>query len=189
MTNNIVSRAIKWNSERYDQEFDYSLSLSLLDEENTELLTAIDKANPIEIMDAVGDITFVAIGILWKLKVDTIIIEEIFYYYDLDNFKNVNPIDVVDHFKSKLRYLLKDDNERQIAYFCLTSIFLVSFKVLPVLGVANRYYDIVLAICDSNDTKEVKGKTAPNVKANINKGSNYIPPTKRLIEIYEDRTK
>jgi len=41
------------------------------------------------------------------------------------------------------------------------------------------------AICDANDTK-IAIKTDPSVKANIDKGANFIPPEARIKEILDN---
>lgn len=41
-------------------------------------------------------------------------------------------------------------------------------------------------VCDANDTKVAK-KTATHVKANIDKGANFIPPEKILLKLFESK--
>ena len=60
----ITDRVILWNSQRYDQVYDYGLASRLLLEETQELF---DAHSVVDKLDAIGDIVFVAIGVLWKL--------------------------------------------------------------------------------------------------------------------------
>lgn len=48
--------------------------------------------------------------------------------------------------------------------------------------------DILAIICDSNETKKVD-KVDPKVKANIDKGKNFISPSQALTEFVERRCK
>lgn len=68
----------------------------------------------------------------------------------------------------------------------LMSIFVTALGALKGMGMQMAFYDVLYAICDSNDTKEVKGRVSATVKANISKGDNFVPPTKKLAEIYSN---
>ena len=65
----------------------------------------------------------------------------------------------------------------------LHTTFITALGTLRSIGLQHRFFDIVQAICDSNNTKEVKGKTEAGIKANIDKGDKYISPTNTLAEI------
>lgn len=59
-----VKRIVSWNSARYEQEYDHTLTCDLMHEEFQELCAStadVDK------LDALVDITYVAIGAMWKL--------------------------------------------------------------------------------------------------------------------------
>lgn len=180
----IVGKCIAWNKQRYEKEFDYDLSLSLLLEETQELYDAKDV---IEVLDAVGDITFVTIGIMWKLGIDEEDIYQIFYSKNLNAFSNH---EAFEYYNEELSTFLHNyiktfsHEERLILNFALCQVFNTCLSTLRGLNMQAPFYNIVDAICESNNTKEIKGKTASNIKANINKGSNYIAPTNKLIEIY-----
>lgn len=73
----IIQRVIKWNSDRYSQEYNSDLNQRLLLEELAELCTA-DKsvskalstgtlnAHMVERIDALCDMIYIAIGAMWK---------------------------------------------------------------------------------------------------------------------------
>ncbi len=63
----LIKSICDWNRDRYDQEFNGSLAHDLLSEEVDELYNAclLDN-NDVEIVDALVDIIYVAIGALWK---------------------------------------------------------------------------------------------------------------------------
>lgn len=183
---NIVRRCIAWNEARYDRVYDYPLAGKLLIEETLELFSAKDD---IEKLDAVADIVFVSIGVLWKLGVDVEDIEDIF---GTNNNYLASGIDIekVNQVCDNITAFLFDaiDEKVPAAYpgIALTvySSFVVALGTLHGMGMTKSFYDIVMAVCDSNDTKEIKGKVDPTVKANVVKGQGFVPPTKRLEEIY-----
>lgn len=177
----IVERVVDWNIARFDREFNYPLEHSMLTEEMDELYrakTAVDK------LDAVGDILFVAIGTLWKLGFEVGAIESIFYKEDADlttmdlphlvGFGNECKVFALDN-------LSGSGEPASWTGFSLAidASFMVAIGSLRGLGYQEYLYDIVEAICDSNDTKVVK-KTASDTKANIDKGQTFVPPTNRL---------
>ncbi len=69
------------------------------------------------------------------------------------------------------------------------STFITALSAIRGAGMQRHFYDVCLAICDSNDTKEVKGKTLAHIKANINKGLGFVPPTLALQKIRDLYTK
>lgn len=183
---NIVQRCIAWNAARYDQVYDFTLAGKLLTEETMEMFRAED---PIEKLDAIGDIVFVAIGVFWKLGLKTEQIEDLFCVQD-EYLKTLDLEQVYvscNNIQSFIFDVLPEDLDgaypgAALATYCS---FLVALGALGGMGMQDCFYDVVMAICDSNDTKEVKGKTDPSIKANVVKGEGFVPPTKRLEEIYE----
>jgi len=68
--NNIIERICLWNNRRYDQEYSNKLTDALLTEELAELRRAHVANDTVETLDALVDITYVAIGAMWKLGLD-----------------------------------------------------------------------------------------------------------------------
>lgn len=174
----IVEKCINWNSERYNQEFNYELCQKLLLEETSELFQT---DNIVDKLDAVGDIAFVAIGVLWKAGLPVKEIEVIFYdvsVYYAQGWQAVNSFmqAVIGNYRS----FLDNSKEYSALSLALTTTFTVGYQYLLEIGMEKEFYNIVDIICRSNDTKEVKGKTPAHIKANINKGDSYIPPTVEL---------
>ena len=183
MSDPITKRVIDWNAARYDQEYDYELATNLLLEETQELFdakTAVDK------LDAIGDITFVAIGVLWKLGFSERQIYDIFYVHDLTK---ISPAEA-QHWLMNVQSIAMDliNHEQPGSWpglvHALYSVFNTALSALRGMKCQNIFYDVVHTICDSNDTKEIKGKTPANVKANIDKGTSYKPPTDALFTLY-----
>lgn len=59
-----ITRICNWNSARYDQQYAHALTIALLQEELDELAGATDAVDK---LDALIDLTYVAIGAMWKL--------------------------------------------------------------------------------------------------------------------------
>lgn len=182
---NIVRKCVAWNAARYDQVYDYPLAGKLLIEETLELFQA---ESDVDKLDAVGDIVFVSMGVLWKLGVRVEHIEDILgvhnnYLAQAIDMTSVNK--VCDNIQNFLFDVLPDDLEAAYPGVALTlySTFVVALGTLYGMRLQHRFYDVVMAVCDSNDTKEVKGKVDPSVKANLVKGEGFVPPTDALLRI------
>lgn len=69
----------------------------------------------------------------------------------------------------------------------LVDLVYISIGAMWKMGLDNfQIYEAIKAVCDSNDSKEVK-RVGHNVKANIVKGPGYFKPEPRLQEILDDR--
>lgn len=179
----IAHKCVAWNASRYDQVYNYELAVNLLLEEIEELHNAKDT---IEKLDAIGDITFVAMGVMWKLGCHESVIHKFFYTTDL---RILTPFELHNHMNYIMEHLVhtcKEDDYGTIpgAVLACYSVFVTCFMELRALGMQGCFYEIVDAICESNNTKEVKGKTDAAVKANIVKGAGYVPPGEALQKIH-----
>lgn len=176
----IVDKCIAWNKERYPRTLDITLSLELLFEELEELETARDA---VEELDACGDITFVAIGILWKLGVGEKDLNNFFYGAQLDI---LNQREIYHHMTYILNFVIQYEHANNFQEMALVSttlhlVFVSVFNKLRLLGQEKNFYNIVDIICESNNTKSVsKELTDPGVKANISKGIHYVGPEDEL---------
>lgn len=179
----VTERIINWNAKRYEQQFDYVLACRLLLEETEELFAA---KSDVERLDAIGDIVFVAVGVFWKLGFSNDKIYDILYVHDLTQ----TSLSEAHHWSMCIQAAAFDlvDHEIEGVWPGLTlalhSLFVTALGAAHGLGCSAIFYDIIHAICDSNDTKVVKGKTPSHIKANIDKGENFVPPTGKLLELY-----
>lgn len=173
---NIVDECIAWNAARYERAYDYGLASRLLLEEIEELFFAPTK---VEMLDAIGDITFVAIGVLWKLGFDESLIRAFFYQKDMRTMTMQDADDLANHVQLIALDILDGDMLGVYPGLALTCMgaFVIALGQLRGLGMQQHYYEIVGAICRSNATKEVRGKVDASVKANVVKGAGYEPPT------------
>jgi len=183
----VIERVIKWNAKRYDRIYNHDLTESLLLEEANEIKEA---KNIVDILDGCGDVTFVAIGALWKLGLSQKEIEALFIdknlagkaIWELNGIFLAASEDILGNTKLRLttnKAVLQDRIGLILGYV------LGVLTQLDKLDLQHEFLPILKAICDSNDTKEVKGKTDPSIKANIVKGNQYVPPTDDLIKICE----
>lgn len=185
---NIVAQCIAWNATRYDRVLNLDLALSLLAEETDELFAA---DNIIDRLDAIGDINFVAIGVMWKAGLSEEEILELLGAFDdgilHDDISTCDTEMLHFSFAGFVHEVAQDSTldttEKVIAFNAAILAIWHSAFVLRNIGLQQEYFNIVKAICDSNDTKEVKGKTDPSIKANIVKGNSFVPPTAALKQI------
>jgi len=160
----LTPRITGWNDARYAQEFSPQLTNKLLEEEYAEYEAARKAKDELEQLDGLADLYFVCIGGLWKLGAGPATIDQAI-------IKGIETDMVLD---VSLGALVATPH----AVLALTAGWAVRRSAL--LGLSpGQFARAVKAVCDSNDTKIVV-KTQSDVKANLNKGDNYVPPTKAL---------
>lgn len=167
-----------WNSARYEQEYNHKLTVQLFNEEHIEFLKA---ENLIDRLDGIGDMTFIAIGAMWKMGIDMEHLRIIHTFTSNDNqiftlnnrLKKVNNIGLEVQKVEQLQHMWS-----RIFYDC-NLVFNLNESEFAML-----VHDCLEAVIVSNNTKFIsKKKTASNKKANLIKGDAFIPPTKDLISI------
>lgn len=176
---NIGSMCGDWNAARYKQELDVELATKLLDEELLELFEAITLVDK---LDACGDIAFVAIGILWKAGIPQ---HELDYIVNSVPLTRPNKLQSMKEAASRVVLVGIQPKDEVVVTYALLMLYIIVPTYLASIGYLSEYYSIIEAVCISNNTKEVTGITASNIKANIVKGSNYVSPTNDLIKIIE----
>ena len=170
----VFEQVCEWNAARYDRVYNHDLAVALIEEEYQEWF---DNDDPVEKLDALCDLAYVAFGMLWKLNVD------------VEN-DNVLEIIIPPHPKMAPIYHLSGIiamwkggklTGHEAAHNILAS---VCNQACHVGYTYEEFVEAMQAVCDSNASKAIK-KTASDVKANGNdKGSTYVPPTEALNVIY-----
>lgn len=180
-----IARICEWNAARYERKISPELQLALLQEEITEFQKAIAKIdelsptdkewNPtkIEVLDAIGDIAFVAVGGLWKTGFEP---EEIQAMYT-DTI--MLALTEGTSFSTKPGAIQQFFTMPYSPLMCVTALQL-AFEANPLYSLDA----IVTVICDSNETKKIE-KVASDVKANLDKGATYVPPTEALDKLLQ----
>ena len=165
----ICTRVAAWNNARYEQVYNAELAANLLCEEAKELLDALAVNDQVEFLDGVADVMFVAVGCVWKQN----------GRIELDKLVEFNPEqDVMEVFGSLIEKT-RMPTIYEINNACVCLLHSNGYT-------AEDYFEALLAVCDSNDTKAIK-KTASNVKANVDKGAYFVPPTEALKRIVARR--
>lgn len=171
----VFERVCNWNAKRYDQEYNHELTLSLLREEYKEWCEA---KSPVERLDAICDITYVAMGALWKLG-QGLSFEKVQHAYL--HFEGLLDAEVAEPLYLAAAFLDDAHYEEQDDDIWLYHILAVAGSQALCMGLTIEQYEAaMLVVCDSNDSKSVK-KTASDVKANDgDKGVYFTPPEPRL---------
>lgn len=167
----VIDSICQWNVLRYKQEPCHELAMKLLFEELQETEDAYRVEDKVAILDGLGDIFYVAIGVLWKTGLTAARIQQLMNAVDQGNRFTPSPAVALHWYQ--------DDPQNHI----LCMVALGAFQRLEyLLGSDQLALDVIRAICISNDSKRIE--TVPShVKANVNKGLNYIPPTEALKSI------
>lgn len=184
MTPELVLRPFIWNERRYDRVYNNNLTTNLLYEEFNEW---IESTTDVDLLDALMDIQFVALGGIWKLNMTAEQMEEaqdnaLHLALQVLNISGVQPGFVI-------QALIVDMMTAQ-ANDLATNLFTIQFLCeaqAKVMGLSPEQVDKAFEIvCDSNDSKTI-AKTDPNVKANIDKGDYFVAPEPRLQEVLNGR--
>lgn len=177
--NNIFNRVADWNSKRYDQVYDKDLAISLLREEYEEWLLA---GAPVDKLDAICDITYVAFGVLWKHKIPYEIIGQnltqtltvLSGMLDYGEFVTP-PVLLSGSALDALEY-----DYASVLAACTDIIAVCTMQALYMGLTEEQWFEALNIVCDANDSKSIK-KVAANVKANAgDKGPYFVSPETKL---------
>lgn len=173
----VFKRVAGWNAARYDQEYSHQLTQDLLTEEANEYF---DANTPVDELDALCDLMYLAMGGLWKLGVE------------LDAAKAIRALQAVEavmqhgvilHPMTVAGAVIGEmEADPEGAMYKVLGIALL---MMLSMGMNQSQCEAAMHIvCDSNDTKPAK-KTASDVKANIDKGSTFVAPEPRLQKLLD----
>ena len=186
-----------WNAARYEQEFNLKLANKLLTEEyRDEWLPAFRKLhagvrsleNEVECLDALADITYVAMGVCWKAGCDWEAIS-LAQYRVLDAQANamcIWPQLSPGFFIGGLIDSFNFDMEQGVYDTMAMIINACTAEAMYTLGLTEEQFtEAMLVVCNSNNSKSVK-RVASDVKANAgDKGPFYVSPKLGLTKIME----
>lgn len=165
--NTIHNRIISWNAARYPQVFNKELQYNLAFGPDGEVQEYFDAANAVDRLDALGDIYFVAVGGMWKAGLTN---QSILKAIQAE-LGTGTPVATFEECEAEF------DRDPVTGFAKLIVRVMFEANGMGLDGV--KFLLAVNAICDSNDTKPAV-KTDPSVKANIDKGATYVPPTEAL---------
>lgn len=183
----LYTRVGGWNALRYEQVFNMELLVELLTEELNETVEA--KA-PVDILDGRCDQAYVAIGGIWKLNLAEDDIAQAFGEasitldsamrtgFALQEFNTAIALNI-SALLSPALMVTPQQTATILAMICLLNHAAVEqqFDV--------NFFDAMHIVCDANDSKSVQ-KVASNIKANIDKGSSFVPPEARLQALLDE---
>ena len=172
-TPSVIEDICNWNKARYVQEPSHDLTMTLLLEELQETEDAYKSGDAIAILDGLGDIFYVAIGALWKTGLHHDQITRL-----LDAVEEKMPL--MPSPAVALHWYQEDIQNPILAMLALSCLK----RLEALLGSDDLALDVIRAICISNNTKTAT-KTDKDVKANIDKGALYTPPTEMLEDILQ----
>lgn len=181
----VYKRVAKWNSLRYKQEYNGELTTSLLDEELDELLTA---ETEVEVLDALCDISYVAMGGLWKLNIELADQTAVSAAVEMLNaYISCGEPSQSRLFAMYMPFISSVADPGEGAELGLWGCIILSQTIAQhLLGLSHgQFQQAMLVVCDSNDTKTVQ-KTSADTKANKDKGPYYKSPTAALTAILEE---
>ena len=174
----ICNRVAGWNAARYPRVYNHDLAIALLNEEYTELKDAVED---VDMLDALCDLVYVALGILWKCNIPN----EHFEHDEKEAVKFVQGL-VSPHiqpgfFIGAVIDACELDNEMPVA-LAMHSIVLLARAQMSLPPKAQL--EALHIVCDANDLKTASMADS-SVKANIDKGPNFVKPEARLQALLE----
>ena len=177
----ICNRVAGWNAARYPRELNFDLAIALLSEEYTELKEAVE---PVNALDALCDLTYVALGVLWKCNIPN----EEFENDEKEAVKFVQGL-VGSHIQpcfliGAVIDSCELDNDMPIALAMHAIVLLARAQMSTMHLPLEAHIEALNIVCDANDLKTAT-MTDPSVKANINKGPDFVKPEARLQVLLE----
>lgn len=177
----VYERVSNWNAARYDRVYNQDLALGLLREELQEYL---DATSDVDRLDALCDITYVAMGCVWKLNadeaIDDFVANAVGYLNAVLPEALLEPAHILTAYLTALEHDV-DWPPHMICHICV----LLANRQMARMGLQPEHIEAaLLAVCNANDTKTI-AKTDSSVKANVDKGSFFKSPEPALQAILD----
>lgn len=177
----VCNRVAGWNALRYPREYNQDLTMDLLAEEFAETVEAKEQ---VDVLDGLCDMIYVAAGALWKCNIPTNDFmhdeQEAVTFVQALVGPHVQPVFLIAAVLTACNY----DNEFPVA-LAMHAVILLARAQMTVMGLPPAaHIEALNIVCDANDTKAV-APTDPSVKANIDKGADFVSPEPRLQKLLE----
>ena len=177
MIRTVYARVAGWNAKRYEQEYDAKLAIALLEEELQEWVEA---KTPVEKLDALCDLAYVAYGVIWKASTSNeAIAKDYATSLDMiDIYDKLEYTDIILHSAGLIKMLHTNHPARLAGLIAVIAL-------AQMLSMGLSYTQAIEAmhiVCDANDSKSAT-KTASHIKANKDKGAGFVPPEVLLEEL------
>lgn len=180
--NRVIARVVHWNKLRYAREYNHELTLRLLREEHKEWLTA---KTPVDKLDGLCDLVYVAMGAIWKANINIIDAGEAEQQAAIvvGNQLECNELWPAYYIATYLDVMEYDmDYPLVMSLHCIITSALTEMTGLGLSSA--QCIEAMLIVCDANDSKTIT-KTASDVKANTDKGAYFVPSEARLNALLE----
>jgi len=177
----IYERVAKWNKLRYEREYNEALTFSLLQEELKEFY---DAKNVVEEVDALCDVMFIAFGGIWKLgeDIDACMAHAVKVAQGLINVQELMPAYYIPAFMGASAIT----DYPQMTMLCVT--IQLAASQLTGYGLDRKgVEEVLLAVCDSNDTKCAEKIPTDSKYTNQGKGDDYISPKLAITNILRSK--
>lgn len=180
----IYKHVVLFNAQRYERVYNHDLAIALLREEYNEYL---DAETEVDQLDALCDIIYVAMGVIWKLNIS-----------DDDNNQSITATredltKLLDANSMMPQYLLSaalESTAHDSDFPVLYGMHLIIGCCLCAMQTLNLTFDTaieaLLVVCASNASKTVQ-KTRTDEKANLDKGPYFVRPEPELQSILDRR--
>lgn len=177
----VFERVANWNSKRYDRKYDHNLNVNLLKEELQEYF---DANTLVDQLDALCDMVYVSMGILWKIDVDneTLDFNAEESHAQVAKLLTTNTLEPIYLAAAVLaQYDNDDDYPTALAAQMMITLCMTQMSAMGLEPVESL--EALFVVCDSNDSKSIK-KTATHLKANDgDKGVYFVAPEPKLLQI------
>ena len=182
---NFMKRVAVWNSKRYEQEFHKDLFLQLMREEHREWRKELA---PVDKLDALCDMIYVAFGATWKAKVDLAELNDA-----MEHARNVlhNLIECTElwpgYFVPTYLDVFEDSEEYPLA---TTVALIVTTCMTEMRGMGltlEQCMKCLNIVADSNDSKTIEKLAANSKGFNDGKGPYFTTPEPRLQAVLNER--
>lgn len=182
----ILERVAKWNELRYPRKYNHELSVNLLEEELTEYFEA---KTSVDQLDALCDLVFVSMGILWKLNLSMKMLDSDSAWSNTQATAllntNFEPMQLIATVLIRHKY----DETYPVSLAAQTVITLCMVQMAGMGLNTEESLQSLLVVCDCNDSKSVE-KVEPHIKANgKDKGKDFVSPEYALSIILTDMEK
>lgn len=187
MYEELYKRVAAWNAARYDQIYNNELTVALLMEEFNETNEAESK---VDTVDGHLDTMYVALGGIWKLGLTEEELQETSQYsgFSVEQAILAGLTDFSTAVAMNIAALQNPDislTKLQIASVLFAIVFYNHLSLEYAGFDKNDVRRAFLIVCDSNDSKTAT-KTDPSIKANINKGADFVDPGLQLAKLINE---
>jgi hypothetical protein len=181
----VYKRVSNWNSKRYERVFNLELTTALLTEELKEWFEA---SSDVDKLDALCDITYVALGAIWKSDVEfeTLGAATDNAYRVVNEMLDINELNPAYLISTHLA-VLQYDHEYPVVDSMAMIIVAATAQMMGMGLTLEQTFEALNIVCDSNDTKVIEQLKPGEKGFRDTKGLVYVAPEPRLQALLDRR--